>query len=230
MHQLRTVVRSGCIPRWHSERRFWLLCSVQRARFVCISNDGRTSNGCQCTATEMCRSSGRRRINLHFGQHGGRFNIIETSQDRMSRCFDTSTATQVANILLEHRRSCGSSRTKSVWSSTCRIIVGKIVRKSSIGIRMGTSTEFRLFLRASKARSMLIGIRGWRENDWKEAKTILIVELVDEKRWSWWTNYISSSRFFFGMYSTRRQLERKYCWGIQTMFETRNSAGAELKS
>ena len=143
-----------------SERRFWLLCSIQRARFVCISNDGRTSNGCQCTATEMCRSSGRRRINLHFGQHGGRFNIIETSQDRMSRYLDTSTAdtsgqylarTSKVFVVLLGRNQC--------VHPFCRIIVGKIVRKSSIGIRMGTNTGLRLFLRASKARSMLIGIR-----------------------------------------------------------------------
>ena len=37
---------------------------------------------------------------------------------RMSRYLETSTATQVAEILVHHRRSCVSSWTKSVWSPT----------------------------------------------------------------------------------------------------------------
>ena len=34
---------------------------------------------------------------------------------------------------------------------------------------MGTRTGLGMFLRASKARSIFIGVRGWRENDWKDA-------------------------------------------------------------
>ena len=37
-------------------------------------------------------------------KNGGRFNIVETSQDRESRRLDTSTTTQVAEILVQHRR------------------------------------------------------------------------------------------------------------------------------
>ena len=38
--------RPGCAPKRHSdsEKRFWLLCNVQRAAFVCVANDGRISN------------------------------------------------------------------------------------------------------------------------------------------------------------------------------------------
>ena len=32
--------RSSCAPRRHCERRFWILCSVYRARIISITNDG----------------------------------------------------------------------------------------------------------------------------------------------------------------------------------------------
>ena len=59
---------------------------------------------------------------------------------------------------------------------------------------------------------MLIGIRGWRENDWMK-NTVRIVKQVVKKRWSWRTYIISWP--IFGMYSTWMQLERKHYWGIQ---------------
>ena len=40
------VQRPGRLPRWQCHRWFRIVCSVRRARFVCIPNDGRESDGC----------------------------------------------------------------------------------------------------------------------------------------------------------------------------------------
>ena len=88
--------------RGDTERRFWHFCSINRAGFVNITNDGRKSNGCHRKATRMCRTSSRRNVMLHPSKNGGRFNTIETSQVRMSRFLDTSTTTYVAKIMVQH--------------------------------------------------------------------------------------------------------------------------------
>ena len=74
--------------------RFWLLCSNHRARSVCITNDGRKSNGRHCKATRMRRTSSRCSISSCRSQHGGSFSIVETSRVRKSGCLETSTTTQ----------------------------------------------------------------------------------------------------------------------------------------
>ena len=51
-------------------RRFWLSCSVHRTRFVCISDDGRKSNGCHFKATRLRRTSRRRSISSHPSRNG----------------------------------------------------------------------------------------------------------------------------------------------------------------
>ena len=43
-------------------------CAVFTARFDCIWNDDRKSNGCHSKATTFCRTSSRRSISLHRGQ------------------------------------------------------------------------------------------------------------------------------------------------------------------
>ena len=59
----------------------------------------------------------------------------------MSRFVDTSSATLVAEIFVKHWRPSDASWTKSVWSPICKTIVGKAVRRSSLGAWMGKSTE-----------------------------------------------------------------------------------------
>ena len=64
--------------------------------------------------------------------NGGRLNTIETSTVRMSRYLDTSP-TWVAQIFVKHRKLCGFSWTKSVWSPTCKLRVGKTIWKVLLG-------------------------------------------------------------------------------------------------
>ena len=75
-----------------------------------------------------------------------------------------------------------------------------------------------------KARSTLIGVRG-RRNWSKEADNGSHVEEIDETRWSWRTNFISSSHIL-GMYSTWMQTEWNYFRWIDKDVWITFSAGA----
>ena len=73
---------------------------------------------------------------LHPSKIGGRSQIAQNYEVRMSRYMDTSSTTQMAEILDEHWRSRGISWTKFVWTSLGRIVVGKTIRRSSLGTWM----------------------------------------------------------------------------------------------
>ena len=57
-----------------------------------------------------CAGQGSRRsISLHSGHNGRRINTVESSKVRMSRCFATSTTTQMAKIMVQYGRASRSS-------------------------------------------------------------------------------------------------------------------------
>ena len=115
---------------------------------------------------------------------------------------DTSSTTQVAEIMGKHWRSCSSSRTKLVRP------------RSSPGAWMGKSTKLGMSVCYSKTRIILFGKRG---DDikmaGKEEEYSSHVEETDEQRWSWRTNFISWSRIF-EIYSTWMQTDWNYIWRI----------------
>ena len=104
---------------------------------------------------------------------------------RLSRHLDMFTATQVAQITVQHWRTGCFSWTKSVWSPTSRFIVGKTSWKSSIGTRLGKSTKLGMLVCASKTRFIPIGKREWQENGWKETESQFHVEEMDENTLIW---------------------------------------------
>ena len=59
----------------------------------------------------------------------------------------------------ENWRSRGTSWTKLVRSSFCRIAVGKTIRRSFIRTSIGENSEFGMYVRSSETRVLLIGIR-----------------------------------------------------------------------
>ena len=110
-------------------------CAVfTETRFVCISNDGRKSDGCHCKGIRLCRTSSGRNFSVHPGQNGRCPIVIQKSKVRMSRYLDTSTETQMAKTM--HGRPSRSSWAKSVRSSSGRTIKGKAIRESSIGTQV----------------------------------------------------------------------------------------------
>ena len=67
---------------------------------------------------------------------------------------------QMDEIMGKHSRSCGSSRTKSVRTPTRWSLVGKTVRRSSIGNWMEKRTELGMPVCESKTMIILMGFRG----------------------------------------------------------------------
>ena len=86
--------RSSCTPRWHCGRWFRIACSIHWTGMIDVTNDGIKSNGYDIQTTRMRRKSSGRNISLHPGRNGRCTIIVENSEVRMSRCWDTSTKTQ----------------------------------------------------------------------------------------------------------------------------------------
>ena len=81
------IQRPSCAPRWHCKRLFRLLCSIHRARFICVTNDGCKSIGCHRKTTRMRKD--KQHMQYQPGQNGRCTMVIENSKVRMSRYLDT---------------------------------------------------------------------------------------------------------------------------------------------
>ena len=121
------IQRPGCTPRWHRKRRLRQLRCIHRTRFVCISNDGRKSNGCHCTATRFCRTTSRRSISLHSRKNERRSKMTTKSKVTKSRylhSFSQKSWCDIGHPVVPPEHSlCGHT--------TCWIVVGKTIWKSS---------------------------------------------------------------------------------------------------
>ena len=127
-------------PRWHCERWFRIIRSIHWTGIISMTNDGCKSNG-----YDIKTARSRRSIILHPVQNG-RYTITDQkSAVRISRYLDTSTKTQIAQILVQHGRPSRSSWAKSVRSSSARTVMGKAIRESSVGTRLGKSFKLGKF-------------------------------------------------------------------------------------
>ena len=175
------VQRTSRAPKWRCKRRLRLIGCIHRTRFESISNDGRKSNGCHCKPARLCRTSSRRSISLYSSKNGGRSKIAQNSEVRMSRYVDTSSTTQVAQIMVKHWRSCGSSWATFVRSHTCRLLLKKTI---SIEVRLGEGFQLGMLIRTPWKRIFLICVVGWHWNGWKKAEFESLVEEIDDAGWS----------------------------------------------
>ena len=92
-----------------------------------VPKDCCKSNGCYCKTTRLWRTSSWCSICLHSIKIGGRSQIARNSRVRMSRHMDTSSATQMAEILGTHWRPSGTPWKNLFWTPIERIIVGKTI-------------------------------------------------------------------------------------------------------
>ena len=125
---------------------------------------------------------------------------------------DTSSKTQMAEILGKHSRSCGTSWTTFIGHQLTRLLWKRPFEEVLLELGWEKVPNWAC-LRSSKTRIILIGKRGGHKNGWKEAEYGSHAEEIDEKCGSWWTHIISWSRKF-GMYWTWMQTKWNYCWGI----------------
>ena len=94
----------------------------------------------------------------------------ENSQIGMSRHLDSSTTTQMAQIMVQYGRSSRSSWTKSVWSSFGRTGMGKAIWENPIEVRLGESFQLGMLVRTPWRGIILICVCGWHQTGWKETK------------------------------------------------------------
>ena len=106
-------------------------------------------------------------------QNGRRSTITENSQIGRCRLLDSSTTTQMAQIMVQYGRPSRSSWAKSVWSPFGRTIVGKAICENPIEIRLGESSKLGMSLCTSWKRIILICVCGWHQN-WLQRNKILI--------------------------------------------------------
>ena len=109
------IQRSSCTSTRHGERRFWRLCSIHGTRIISFSNDSSKCHGYHFQTARLRWTSSGRSISLNPSENGWCSQIIENSKIEVSRHWDSSTTTQMAKIMVQHRRpSCCS------WAKTVR--------------------------------------------------------------------------------------------------------------
>ena len=96
-------------------------------------------------------ASSRCRICLHRSKNGGRSKIAQNSKVRVSVYVDTSSTTQMAQIMV---------KTEFVRTSTSWLLVEQTVRGSSNGTWKGKSADLGMPACPSKTRIILIGMCG----------------------------------------------------------------------
>ena len=161
--------RQSRTPRWHCER-FQIIRSIYWTRIINITDDSRKSHGHHFLTTGMRRTSSRRSIRLYPGQNGRCTDFIENYQVRMSRYLDTSSETQMAQIMVQYGRSSPSSWAKSVRSSFGRTIMGTAIRESSIEVRLGKSSELGMFLFVHREKGSFLFVYVNDKISWKETE------------------------------------------------------------
>ena len=110
-------------------------------------------------------TSSWRRISIHWGKDGRCSRLLRISKSECPDVWIRFSATWMTQVMGKHWWSSGSSRTKFVCTPTRRIVVGKTVRRNSVGTWMGVSTELRMC--SSKTRIILVRKCGWCQN-WLE--------------------------------------------------------------
>ena len=96
--------------------------------------------------------------------------LFEKSEVRMSRHWDTSTTTQVAQIMVQHGRSSRSFWTKSVRSSFGRTVMGKAIWENPIATRLGEGFQLGMLIRTPSKKVILVCACRWHQIGWKETK------------------------------------------------------------
>ena len=148
------------------------------------------------------------------GKNGRCPQIIENSQIGMSRHLDSSTATQMAKIMVQYGRSSRSSWTESVRSSFAGLSWERQFEKSLLEIRLGKISKLRRPLRTPWKRIIIICVCGWHQIGWKETKHWSGVETTQQRRRFGRTNIFPWS-CILGMHSKTKWNKQRYCWQLQ---------------
>ena len=192
------IQRSSCTPWWYCKRRFRVLRSIHRTRIFSISNDSSQDHGYHLQIVWLRWTSSRRSICLYPSKNGRCSQITENFKIGMSRHLDSSTTTQVAQIMVQYGRPSCSSWTKSVWSSFRRTVMGKAIWENPIEIRLRESFQLGMLIRIPWKN--LIWVCGWHQIGWKETEHCSDVESAQQRSRFGRTNIFPGS-CILGMHS-----------------------------
>ena len=139
---------------------------------------------------------------------------IENFKIGMSRHLDSSTTTQMAQIMVQCGRPSRSSWTKSVWSSFGRTVMEKAIWENPVEIRLGEGFQLGMLIRKPWKRVIFICVCGWHQIGWKETKHYSDVESTTQRNWFGRTNIIPRS-CIPGVYSKTMWNKQRYCWQLR---------------
>ena len=184
------VQRKSRASRRHCESRLRSLCSIYWTGLISITNGCRKGNGRHCSTTWMYRTSSWRNIGTRPGKNGGCSKTTENSQIRTFGCMDSSSKTQMAEVMGIHWGSCCSSWTKLFRTPTRRTLVVKTVRESIDGTWLGKSTKLGMLFRSQKTKYSYRSM--WMTSKWPERSRIWL--------WcgrNWWKTLTLRSQYHF---------------------------------
>ena len=126
------------------------------------------SNGCHIKATKMRRTSSRRNISVHPSQNGRCTYITENSKVRMSIYRDTSTTTQVAQIIVQH----GRPVVPLEWNLYSHPLAGFLWERQFEKVLLEHGWEnvskLGMLICEQRKRTILVCVRGRHKISWKK--------------------------------------------------------------
>ena len=153
------------------------------------TNDNSKSHGYHFQIAWLRRTSSWRSISFFPYRNGGCSKCYsKIHQIGMSRHLDSSTATEMALVMVQYRRPSRSSWTKSVRSSFDRVVMGKEVWENPFEVRLGKGFQLGMLILAQWKRVILIYVCGWHQIGSKKTKHWSDVESTQQRSWFGRTN------------------------------------------
>ena len=157
------VQRQNRAPWRHCKWRLWSPCSLYWARLLCVPDDC-GKRGCYCKITRLRRTSSWCSICLHSSKIGGSSQIAQSSQVRVSRRKDTSSTTQVAEILGRHWR------TIFKWTPIAGWLWERQFGNVLLGLGRERVPKLGMYVRSLETKVTSVRKFGWLQNGWTEAE------------------------------------------------------------
>ena len=192
-----------------------------------FSNHSSRSHGYHIQTARVRRTSSWRSICSYPGKNGRCSKIIENSKIGVSRHLDSSTTTQIAEIIVQYGRSSRNSWAKYVRSSFGRPIMGKAIWDNPFDVRLGEGFQLGMLIRTPWKVVILICVDDVKLAGKKENINPMWQVLNKEVALGEPTSFLDHEN----LACTQRQWEisKDSVDNYRTMFESRISAGATEK-
>ena len=195
------IQRASRAPRWHCQRRLRCMRSILRTRIVSFSNDSSIEWWTPLQGYLMVQGKTPTQYLLTPESKWRTLQgCLKNSKVRMSRYMDTSSTTQVAQIMVKHRRAQWFFSNEICTITRMLASCGKDSSRKFCWWWKKVPNWECLFAHR-KTRIILIWKCGWHQHGWKKTENGSHVEEIDETCGPRRTNIISWPRVFW-MHST----------------------------